>query len=131
MTKDNKENGVVWQIVIPVVIALITGSTYPWWWTIFFPSRTSINVAYRGEYWACNLQISISIGDQKFYPQSNPFPVNNIEPGSQKYEISGIVNCPNGQCQVFGQGLINVTSGNTYYIAWQPTNSPQCHASLQ
>jgi hypothetical protein len=96
------------------------------------PQKTSINVAYGGDYLGCRLPIAINIANQRLYPQSNLFQVNDIEVGRQRYQISGNIYCPiAGQCQVYGEGFINVIPGNTYYIAWQNTRFAQCDAILQ
>jgi hypothetical protein len=99
------------------------------------PLTTSINVAYRGDPYSCSFPITIDIGNQSFSPNSNPFQVNNIEIGEQKYQISGNISCPTGpvagQCQVSGKGLINVVPGKIYYLVWQNTTYAQCSASLQ
>ncbi len=33
MPNDEKESGVVGQIIVAVVVALLVGGTAPWWWT--------------------------------------------------------------------------------------------------
>ena len=96
------------------------------------PETTSITVAYGGDFFGCNLPISISIGDQEFYPQGSAYQINGIEVGQQNYRVSGQIHCPTlGSCQVYGQGVINVIPRNTYYLGWQNTAFGQCTAVLQ
>lgn len=51
-------------------------------------ARVPINIAYTGDYYACNLPVSIAIGDQQFSPQgnlfqANVFQANGIQTGQQ------------------------------------------------
>ena len=93
---------------------------------------TSINLAYSGDYYACNLPLSISIGDKQVVPQSNFFQVNGVKPGKQSYGITGSIHCPTiGSCTVRGQGFIDVQPGRTYNVYWQNTHFGTCNAFLQ
>jgi hypothetical protein len=57
---------------------------------------------------------------------------NGIKIGQQRYQISGKIYCPYiGNCQLYGEGLINVIPGNTYYLGWQNVAPAQCVARLQ
>ena len=95
-------------------------------------TRVAINIAYTGDYFACSLPVSIAIGDQQFNPHGNLFQASGIQTGQQKYQINGQIVCPSiGNCQVYGEGFINVIPNNTYYIGWQNTAFGQCVASLR
>jgi hypothetical protein len=94
--------------------------------------KTAINVAYTGDNFGCTLPISINIGDQEFYPKGNLYQAVGIKTGQQKYQIGGQIYCPTiGNCQLYGEGLINIIPGNTYYVAWQNVSVGQCAARLQ
>lgn len=96
------------------------------------PQQASINLAYTGDYFGCNLPLAVTIDEQDFYPQGNVFQANGVSVGQQSYQISGQINCPAiGICQVSGQGTIQVIPGNTYYITWGNTAPGQCTAVLQ
>ena len=160
MSDENNNNSVLGQIMVTVVVALLVGGSSPWWWQEIFskktvtpeptptpapapepvptpapepvPQRASINIAYQGDSYGCNLPISISIGDQAFYPQGALFQVENIKLGQQRYQINGQINCPIiGSCQVYGEGNIYVTQNISYYVVWQNTSFGQCSALLQ
>ena len=93
------------------------------------PERGLINFVYPVDYYGCNLPISIKIGDKSFYPKSNLHQEKDIELGEQKYTIQGQISCPTiGVCQVYGEGSINVISGNNYYLYWKNTSYGQCTA---
>ena len=93
---------------------------------------TSINLAYSGDYHACNLPLSINIGERQVFPQGNFFPVNGVRVGNQSYEITGSIHCPIlGSCKVSGQGFIDVQPGRTYNVYWQNTDLGMCNAFLQ
>lgn len=94
--------------------------------------RASISIAYPGDYYGCNLPVSISIGDQTFYPQGRIFQASNIELGQQKYQINGQINCLYiGSCLVQGEGTINIIPNRTYHLFWQNVAIGQCTAVLQ
>jgi hypothetical protein len=96
------------------------------------PQRTGIDVAYTGDNFGCTLPIAINIGDQEFYPKGNLFQAVGIETGQQRYRVSGQIYCPPiGNCQLYGEGSINIIPGNTYYLAWQNVGVGQCAARLQ
>ena len=38
MPNEKKETGIVGQIVVSILVALIAGGTVPWWWDKFFGS---------------------------------------------------------------------------------------------
>lgn len=161
MSEGNKGNGVFWQIAIPVIVALLAGGTSPWWWQELFgkvdpapqpiptpapdpnpdpgpsPEPTpsaqtaSINVAYTGDSFACSLPIAIGIGGQSFSPSGNSSTFE-VATGQQPYQIQGQINCLGiGNCQVYGEGSIEVIPGNTYYLGWQNVGPGQCSASLR
>lgn len=153
---------VFWKIAVPVIVALLVGGTSPWWWQEFFsqsrepdspsadppiatptpdsptptpsaPTRTSIRIAYRGDYDQCSLPILIDIGDQSLYPSGKGyvFQYNNVEVGQQPYQVEGQIQCPTlGNCQASGSGSINVIPGNEYYIYWSNVAFGQCNVSL-
>jgi hypothetical protein len=39
---STKSEGPIGKIVVAVVIALLVGGTYPWWWTVLFPKATPV-----------------------------------------------------------------------------------------
>ena len=151
MSGDNKNNSLIVQIISSVIIALLAGAAAPWWWQeikAFFagkspepspiptptytPQKTLINIAYRGDNFGCVLPIAINISGQSFYPQGNFSSIDNIDLGQQRYQITGQIHCQTiGNCQVYGEGVINVIPNNTYYVIWQKTSINQCTASLQ
>ncbi len=51
------------------------------------PRRTSISVAYRGDYYGCNLPVSISVAGQEFYPDAAIYQIGDIEVGQQQYQL--------------------------------------------
>ncbi|MEO0708656.1 MAG: hypothetical protein AAF050_23765, partial [Cyanobacteria bacterium J06649_5] len=64
------------------------------------PQQASINLAYTGDYFGCNLPLAVTIDEQDFYPQGNVFQANGVSVGQQSYQISGQINCPAiGICQ--------------------------------
>ncbi|AVQ72482.1 hypothetical protein MTo_02878 [Microcystis aeruginosa NIES-1211] len=153
MSGDNKNNSLIVQIISSVIIALLAGATAPWWWQeiksffarkppepsltpiptpTYTPQKTLINIAYLGDNFGCVLPIAINISGQYFYPQGNFSTINNIDLGQQRYQITGQIRCQTiGNCQVYGEGLINVIPNNTYYVIWQNTSIGQCTARLQ
>ena len=135
MSSDNKNNSLILQIISSVIIALLAGATAPWWWQeikSFFAQKTLINIAYAGDNFGCVLPIAINISGQYFYPQGNFSTINNIDLGQQRYQITGQIYCQTiGNCQVYGEGVINVIPNNTYYVIWQNTSIGQCTARLQ
>ncbi|MCB0640456.1 MAG: hypothetical protein KDC44_02405 [Phaeodactylibacter sp.] len=91
------------------------------------PQMTSINVAYTGDAYNCMLPITITIGGMSFQPQGNLFTVSNIPTGSQPYQISGQVQCgAYGNCSAYGEGVLDIRQGMTYYVGWQNTAVGQC-----
>lgn len=93
---------------------------------------TSIGVAYAGDYYSCQLPVTITIGDQSFIPTSNLHTVSNVALGSQSYSIAGQIHCPSiGSCQVEGSGVINVTANRRFNIVWQNVDIGYCTAVLQ
>ncbi|TRU84545.1 MAG: hypothetical protein EWV76_16140 [Microcystis novacekii Mn_MB_F_20050700_S1] len=151
MSSDNKNNSLILQIISSVIIALLAGATAPWWWQeiksffarkppeptpiptpTYTPQKTLINIAYAGDNFGCVLPIAINISGQYFYPQGNFSTINNIDLGQQRYQITGQIRCQTiGNCQVYGEGVINVIPNNTYYVIWQNTSIGQCTARLQ
>lgn len=151
MSSDNKNNSLIVQIISSVIIALLAGATAPWWWQeiksffarkppepsptptpTYTPQKTLINIAYLGDNFGCVLPIAINISGQYFYPQGNFSTINNIDLGQQRYQITGQIRCQTiGNCQVYGEGVINVIPNNTYYVIWQNTSIGQCTARLQ
>ncbi|MDY7048973.1 MAG: hypothetical protein RPG89_10235 [Microcystis panniformis WG22] len=98
----------------------------------YTPQKTLINIAYAGDNFGCVLPIAINISGQSFYPQGNFSSINNIDLGQQRYQITGQIYCQTiGNCQVYGEGVINVIPNNTYYVIWQNTSIGQCTARLQ
>ncbi|MEM8502777.1 MAG: hypothetical protein AAF716_06440 [Cyanobacteria bacterium P01_D01_bin.1] len=96
------------------------------------PRRTSISVAYRGDYYGCSLPVAISVAGKQVYPQGAIYQISDVEVGQQGYQISGQIDCPTvGSCQVFGEGTIDVVSNGVYYMIWQNTALGQCSAMLQ
>jgi hypothetical protein len=92
----------------------------------------SINLAYTGDYFACNLPINVSVGGKQSYPSGNVFQVDGVPVGQQPYTIEGQIHCPSiGSCQVYGEGLVKVIPGNTYFVGWQNVGPGQCSASLR
>lgn len=98
----------------------------------YTPQKTSINIAYAGDNFGCVLPIAVNISGEYFYPQGNFSTINNIDLGQQRYQITGQIRCQTiGNCQVYGEGVINVIPNNTYYVIWQNTSIGQCTARLQ
>jgi hypothetical protein len=96
------------------------------------PRTAAINVAYRGDNFGCTLPVSINIGGQEFYPKGNLFQATGIKTGQQRYQIGGQIYCSTiGNCQLYGEGLVNVIPGNIYYLSWQNVSVGQCAAHLQ
>ncbi len=93
-------------------------------------NRTSIQLAYRGDFFACQLRLAIKIGDQVVNPTSNPFTINNIPIGNQSYMISGQIQCTTGYCNAVGAGSINVSPNSTIYIYWNNNAYASCAVSL-
>ena len=136
MSSDNKNNSLIVQIISSVIIALLAGATAPWWWqeikSLYTPQKTSINIAYAGDNFGCVLPIAVNISGEYFYPQGNFSTINNIDLGQQRYQITGQIRCQTiGNCQVYGEGVINVIPNNTYYVIWRNTSIGQCTAHLQ
>ena len=75
---------------------------------------------------------AVNISGEYFYPQGNFSTINNIDLGQQRYQITGQIRCQTiGNCQVYGEGVINVIPNNTYYVIWRNTSIGQCTAHLQ
>ena len=92
---------------------------------------TQITIAYTGDMFGCNLQLSINIGGVQFVPLSNSYLVANIPVGLQNYTISGNIACAlAGSCAAGGTGQINVVPGGTYLVQWANTSYAQCTVQL-
>lgn len=96
------------------------------------PERTTIQLAYTGDLYNCNLPVTIWIGDKSFQPQGFRSRLDNVLVGLQQYKIAGSILCPGiGNCQVQGEGSIEVAPGNAYYFKWNLAGPARCSAILQ
>ncbi len=94
--------------------------------------KTTIYIVYTGDNFGCRLLITITIAGKSFSPTGSVFPVTGIPLGKQKYTIQGMIQCPTiGQCEAYGEGIINVTNKARFSVTWQNMAYSKCNIWLQ
>jgi hypothetical protein len=94
---------------------------------------SDITIRYTGDAGGCSLNIAISLEEnaREIVPTGNFFPVRNLTPGSDYYEITGIISCPLlGSCTAGGSGDVDIRDGAIYDIVWQNTGFAYCNIAL-
>lgn len=95
------------------------------------PRTGTINLQYLGDNFACALDLSIDVGDQRVVPQSNLVVLDGVPLGNVPYSIVGTIGCPNaGNCAASGNGTLYVNDGGTYNLMWQNTSFGQCQVTF-
>lgn len=90
-----------------------------------------IQIRYLGDWYACNLQLTIEIGGKRFRPTGSMYTVRDVPLGEADYEIDGMITCPMaGACNASGSGTIEIRDGATYDVSWQNTAYAQCTIML-
>lgn len=94
--------------------------------------RAEVTLTYAGDFYGCNLQVQIDIGDRTFRPQTNPFQARDLLPGPQPYEIGGVITCPayDAMCEARGSGTLDVVPNAVYGLSWQNTEYGVCDVFL-
>jgi hypothetical protein len=92
----------------------------------------TIQVRYTGDYYACSLDLRITIGSKSFTPRSNLSTFRGVELGMQEYRVRGRIGCPGvGMCMVSGGGSVDVSDGAVFDVVWANTGYAACTVELR
>lgn len=87
-----------------------------------------ITLNYDDEGQGCRLEVTITIGGWEYLPQTNPVQLLDVPVGYQSYMVSGYAYCGAGECQVWGEGELNVKAGERLYLVFDAFNT--CRATI-
>jgi hypothetical protein len=91
----------------------------------------SIDIVYTGDQYGCVLNLVFEVGGQTVQPSGSRFPVRNVQPGVQQYEVRGSISCATlGNCAANGSGVVDVNDGDEYYVTWLNTSIGGCDVTL-